>query len=416
MSADDRGRDSGALRWSIYLLFFLFGGVTSLNDVLVPKLKGLFHLNFFQANLVQFAFFGAYLLISLPAAALVKRIGFLRSASVGLLVMTAGCLLFAPASAAATFWMFLAALFVLAAGVTVVQVVTNPLISMLGPQDSAPSRLTFAQAFNALGTTIFPFVGAQLILGSLQKVDVSSLTGAALTAFRTHETQVVVSAYFGLALTLAAIAGFVWLGRNSFKEDAPPEQGLLSGFGLLKQPRFAFGAACIFLYVGAEVAIGSNLTNYLMQASTLGLAAVAAGKLTAFYWGGAMVGRFIGSAAMQRFAPNRVLIGVALGAASLLLVSGLSQGVVSGYAIIAIGLCNSIMFPTIFSLASAGLGPRAADGSGIICVAIVGGAIIPPLTGQVADMGGLRLALIVPALCYLVIAAFGRFCGQRSAV
>ena len=395
------------LRLFVFALFFIFGGITSLNDVIIPKLKELFTLSYAEVMLVQTAFFAAYLLISIPAAAIIRRIGYLRAATLGLLTMMVGCLLFVPASSAGLFLLFLGALFVLAAGITIVQVVANPLISMLGPPATAHSRLTFAQAFNSLGTTIFPYVGSILILGSLATVDPRTLSGAALTAYRTAETRTVVTTYLGLAAALLIVAVAVWLHRNRLQEQHGRGGSILHAFDLLKQPRFGLGSLCIFLYVGAEVAIGSLLVNYLMQPSALALAQQAAGKHVPFYWGGALLGRFIGSGLLRLFAPGRVLACFAAGAITLLIISANSIGALSGWSLLAVGLMNSIMFPTIFSLASEGLGKRAAEGSGVICVAIVGGAVIPPLTGALADRGGLHFALVLPALCYVLILAYG---------
>lgn len=402
--------NAAQLQWYVFGLFFIFGGITSLNDVLIPKLKDLYNLSYFEAMLIQFAFFTAYALISMPGAALVKRFGYMRTAVIGLLTMAAGCLLFIPAASSSMYIAFLGALFVLASGVVIVQVVANPLISMLGPKRTTHSRLTFAQAFNSLGTTIFPLVGATLILGSLASIDPSTLQGAERAAFLTNESQAIVRTYIGLAIALAILAFLVFLGRNRLKEQPAPPTNLLQSFDLLGQRRFAFGAMCIFLYVGAEVTIGSIMVNYLIQPDTLAGTAERAGQLVAFYWGGAMIGRFIGSAILRIIAPGLVLLGFAVGAILLTSTSALTLGLVSGYALIAVGLMNSIMFPTIFSLASEDLGRRAADGSGIICVAIVGGAIVPAITGLVADATSLRAALFVPVLCYAVIAAFGIWC------
>jgi FHS family L-fucose permease-like MFS transporter len=409
-SSRDVGAASGpdnaaSLRLFVFALFFIFGGITSLNDVIIPKLKDLFTLTHAQSMLVQSAFFAAYFIVSIPAAAIVRRIGYMRTAVVGLLTMTAGCLLFIPAASSGMFATFLLALFVLASGVTIVQVVANPLISMLGAPKTAHSRLTFAQAFNSLGTTVFPYIGAIVILGSLATVDHTQLTGAALTAYRAAESQVVVSTYIGLAIALALVALVVWFNATN----------MLSAFSLLKQPRFAFGALCIFLYVGGEVAIGSLIVNYLMQADVLGMGAEDAGKHVALYWGGAMVGRFIGAYLLRVFSPGKVLASAAAITILLLLVSANSTGLVSGWSLLAIGLFNSIMFPTIFSLASEGLGDRAAEGSGVICMAIVGGAIVPYITGVAADSAGMKMALIVPAICYAMILVFGWY-ARRPAV
>ncbi|HEX7822552.1 MAG TPA: sugar MFS transporter [Sphingobium sp.] len=396
------------LRWFVMALFFTFGGITSLNDVLIPKLKHLFTLSYGEAMLIQSAFFLAYLLISLPAAMLVQRLGYMRSAVVGLLTMTAGCLLFLPASTSGLFVTFLAALFVLASGITIVQVVANPLISALGAPATAHSRLTFAQAFNSLGTTVFPYVGAIVILGNLPAVE-----GMADAAVRAAETRVIDHTYLGLAAALTLVAAVVWLLRGRLVEARQPVTNPLHALDLLGRPRFAFGTLALFLYVGAEVAIGSLLTNYLMQADTLALPAQSAGERLAFYWGGAMVGRFIGAELLRRFPPANVLFSVTIGAVTLIAISVFSTGALSGTTLLMVGLMNSIMFPTIFSLASEGLGTRAAEGSGIICMAIVGGAIIPPLTGLAADLSSLRIALAVPVLCYAGIIAFSRYCAAH---
>ena len=408
------GVEAPALRGFVFALFFVFGGVTSLNDVIIPKLKALFTLSYGEAMLVQSAFFAAYFLVSIPASGLVRRVGYMRTAVIGLLTMTAGCLLFLPASASGTFLVFLIALFVLAAGITTVQVVTNPLISMLGPPRTAHSRLTFAQAFNSVGTTVFPYVGSLLILGPLAKIEPVAATGAALVAYRAAETHVVVRTYLGLAVALLAVAAVVWSRRKLLVETSEASPNLLRAFDLLKQPRFGFGAACIFLYVGAEVAIGSVIVNFLVQSDVLGLGAQAAGKHVAFYWGGAMVGRFLGGYLLRIFSPGKVLAAAAAGAIALVLTAAYAVGPISGWALLAVGLMNSIMFPTIFTLANEGLGRRAAEGSGLICVAIVGGAVIPPLTGHLADLWTLRAALWLPALCYMIIAAFGLYAGRPA--
>ncbi len=408
--------DAPELRIFVFALFFIFGGITSLNDVIIPKLKELYTLNYMQAMLVQSAFFAAYFVVSIPGAALVKKVGYMRGAAIGLFTMMVGCLLFIPAAQSATFGVFLMALFVLASGITIVQVVANPLISVLGPAATSHSRLTFAQAFNALGTTIFPYVGAIVILGSLAQVDISTLSGAALDAYRVEESQMVVRSYFGLAIAILVVAIVVWFNRHRLPGETHESGSVFSSLGLLKRPRFGFGAACIFLYVGAEVAIGSLIVNYLMEPTVMGLGEQAAGKLIPLYWGGALIGRFIGSAVLRFISPGKVLAVVAVGAITLILISANTTGALSGYSLLAIGLVNAIMFPTIFSLACEGLGKRAADGSGVICVAIVGGAVIPPLTGQLADMSGsLGFALILPAACYALIAAFGVYAKRTAA-
>lgn len=409
-ASERAGLEAPGLQAFIFGLFFIFGGVTSLNDIVLPKLKGLFTLNQGEAMLVQTAFFGAYFLVSLPCAWLVARIGYMRSAVAGLLVMTLGCLLFAPAAATISFAPFLLALFVLGAGITLVQVVSNPLISLLGAPRTAHSRLTFAQFFNSVGTTVFPYVGAALILSNLPNPE----RYASAQALRGAETAVITRAYVGLAIFVALIALVVWTQRRKLNEAPRPAANPFRALTLLRRPRFALGVGCIFLYVGAEVAIGSLIVNYLMQADVMRLGAEAAGKHVPFYWGGAMVGRFVGAAILRRVSPGRVLA-VACGAAiALLAAAGTAPGAAAGWALLAIGLFNSIMFPTVFTLASEDLGERAAEGSGVICMAIVGGAVIPPLTGWFADQAGLRLALIAPALCYVAILAFGLYAARTS--
>ena len=402
------GEQSGrTLRGFVFALFFIFGGITSLNDVLIPKLKGLFALTYGEVMLVQSAFFIAYFVVSIPAGFLVTRLGYMRSAVAGLLLMAAGCLLFLPAARAALFGAFLGALFVVAAGITIIQVVANPLISILGTPQAASSRLTFAQAFNSLGTTLFPYVGSVLILGSIARVDPGRLAPAPLRLFQAREAAVVGDTYVGLAVVLTLVAAAVWALRDRLRERQAEAANPLAALDLLGRGRFAFGMACIFAYVGAEVSIGSMLTSYLMQPGTLALDSSAAGKHLAFYWGGAMVGRFVGAGLLRLFPPGKVLACAALIALALLGLSGTSAGVVAGWSLLAVGLFNSIMFPTIFTLACEGLGTRTAEGSGLICVAIVGGAVLPPLTGHAADALGLQAALLVPAICYALIATFG---------
>ncbi len=401
--------DAPGLNYFVFGLFFIFGGITSLNDVIIPKLKELFTLSFFEASLVQFWFFIAYAVVGIPGARLVKKLGYMRGAVAGLLTMMAGCLLFIPASQSAAFPMFLFAYFILATGVVLVQIVANPLISLLGPARTTHSRLTFAQGFNSLGTTIFPYFGSILILGGLASVTAAELSGAELDAYRTAESAAIVNGYLGIAAALAVVAAAVWLFRNRLKGERHEQTSLAEGVALLKRPRFGYGAACIFLYVGAEVAIGSFIVNYLMQSQVLGIGEQEAGKLISLYWGGALVGRFIGSGLLRVVSPGLLLAAVSAGAIALIGLSVSTTGAVAGYSLLAVGLMNAIMFPTIFSLACEKLGSRAADGSGIINVAICGGAIIPTLYGALADATSLAFALVIPAACYAIIAGFGVF-------
>ncbi|MAM41169.1 MAG: glucose/galactose MFS transporter [Erythrobacter sp.] len=410
IDADDTGIHAPGLNYFVFGLFFIFGGITSLNDVIIPKLKELFTLNYTQAMLVQFCFFTAYLVVGIPGAKLVKRLGYMRGAVAGLLTMMVGCLLFIPASQTATYALFLFALFILASGVVIVQVVANPLISLLGPQRTAHSRLTFAQAFNSLGTTIFPIVGSIVILGSLANLSADQLSGAELTAYRQAESEAIWQGYLGVACLIGLVALAVWLFRNRLQGEKHEASSGLAGFDLLKRSRFGYGALCIFVYVGAEVSIGSIIINYLAQDRVLGQPESVIGWMIGLYWGGAMVGRFIGSYFLRLFSPGKILAFNATGSILLIIISALSSGEVAAYSLLAVGLMNSIMFPTIFSLACEKLGPRAADGSGIINVAIFGGAVVPLLFGVLADTSGsLAFALILPIICYAIIAGFGIF-------
>ena len=406
--------EAPGLQAFVFALFFIFGGVTALNGVLMPKLKAIFTLDYTEAMLVNTAFFAAYAVLSVPGAAVVKRIGYMRGAALGLFGMLAGCLLFVPAATGATFAMFLLALFVLASGVTVIQVVANPLISLLGPPRTASARLNFAQGFNALGATLFPQFGAMLMLGGLVNVNESALSGPALEAYRSSATQAIAHGYLMVAAALAVITAAVWFNRNRIRHEKHDAGSMLSSFNLLLRPRFAFGALCIFLYVGVENAIASLVVSWMGQARVLGLDPQTAGTLLPWYWGGALVGRFIGSWALRYVSAGKALAVVAVAGIALLVLAASSTGMIAAAAFLAVGLTNAIMYPTIFSLACEGLGERMPDGSGVLCTMVVGGAVIPPLTGLLVDSSGsLALALLLPAVCYGVIALFGWSARQK---
>ncbi|MEJ7932915.1 sugar MFS transporter [Sphingobium sp. AN558] len=406
-AGSERMPASRALVAAVVALFFLWGGLTSLNDILIPKLKGLFSLSYTEAMLTQFAFFMAYFIVSIPAGALIARIGYLKGIVVGLVTMAVGCLMFVPASSSGIYPAFLAALFVLAAGITILQVGANPLIANLGDPATSHSRLTLAQAFNSLGTTLFPPVGALIILGSMSKVDPAGLAPTERALFLAKEASVIGYAYIAISVILVAVALFFFLRRAAITGGQGNAVSLAGSFALLRRRRLAGGVVALFLYVGAEVAIGSMLVSYLAQDRVMGLSEQVAGTMIALYWGGAMVGRFIGAMLLRRFRPGLVLATVCIGAGLLIALSALSTGAVAGYAILAVGLMNAIMFPTIFSLGIEGLGERTPQGSGLLCMAIVGGAIIPLLTGAIADATSLAMALAIPAICYLLIAIYG---------
>jgi len=393
----------------ITILFFMWGLLTSMNDVLIPHLKAIYTLNYVQAMLVQFCFFGAYFIVSLPAGMLIRRIGYKRGAVAGLVVAAAGCALFYPA-AMSGYGLFLFAFFVLAAGITVLQVAANPFVTVLGPPAQASSRLTLTQAFNSLGTTIAPALGGMLILTQGPAiVDAAKLAGAELLAHRAQEAAAVQGPYLVLAgalLALAVLFAIVRLPTISHDDGLPG----LAGEGrpaVLQHRHLLLGAIGIFLYVGAEVSIGSFLINFLGEARIAGLSHGDAAKYVSYYWGGAMVGRFVGFVVMRRVSPGKALAFNAAATIVLVLVAVLGKGQVAMWALIAVGLFNSIMFPTIFSMALHKLGGQTGQGSGVLCMAIVGGAIVPFAQGFIADTVGLQLSFLVPAACYVFILYFG---------
>jgi MFS transporter, FHS family, L-fucose permease len=380
---------------SLTSLFFMWGFITALNDILIPHLKGIFSLNYTQAMLVQFCFFGAYFIVSIPAGFIVKKIGFQWGIGLGLLMAAAGCLLFIPSALWHTYWMFLGAFFVLAAGITILQVAANPLVTLLGNPLKASSRLTMTQAFNSLGTTIAPIIGGYLLFSSVQ--------GNAQ-----EEAQRVIGPYVILALMLISLAiYFVKIKLPQQTQTQTADIASSVSLSLLQNRHLVLGAIGIFVYVGAEVAIGSFLVNFLGEAHIANMPEAVAANYIAYYWGGAMVGRFVGAVLMQKISPRTLLsLNCALSVA-LILTAVFGSGSVAMWAILAVGLCNSIMFPTIFSLAIHGLGDNTSKGSGLLCLAIVGGAIVPVLQGMLADAVGLQLSFLLPAVCYIYIAYYG---------
>ncbi|MDX3775276.1 sugar MFS transporter [Chromatiaceae bacterium AAb-1] len=402
LSATSENRQDGGSHYrfalvSLTSLFFIWGFITCLNDILVPYLKTLFELNYTQAMLIQFCFFGAYFIVSVPAGMLVSRIGYKAGIVCGLLIAGAGCLLFYPAAAAHVYALFLLALFVLASGITILQVSANPYVSVLGRPETASSRLTMTQAFNSLGTTVAPFFGAWLIFSS---IDTSVLE----TVTQVQESTVQFP-YLLLAATLlilALIFAFIRLPELGKQDTSVPLNG-----SAWQYRHLVLGAVGIFVYVGAEVGIGSFLVSFLTQPHISQLPEADAAHYIAYYFGGAMVGRFIGAVVMQKIAPGKVLAFNAVGACVLVLLTILTEGRFAMWAILLVGLCNSIMFPTIFSLAIHGLKQHTSQGSGILCLAIVGGAILPLLQGMLADAIGIQLAFVIPLLCYVFIVFYG---------
>ncbi|WP_210515982.1 sugar MFS transporter [Hymenobacter terricola] len=398
--ADTQQRYTSALS-AVTTLFFLWGFITCLNDILIPYLKAIFQLSFAQANLINGCFFGAYFLMSIPAGKLVARVGYKRGMLVGFAVAAVGAYLFYPAAAHRAYGLFLGALFVLASGITILQVAANPYVAILGPAKSASARLTLTQAFNSLGTFLAPLLGSALILSKLPKtVDAASAASIDVTA-----VQVPYLIIGTVLLVISLLLSRVHLPQIT---HAPAAASAAPGTGSPWQYRhLVLGVVGIFAYVGAEVAIGSHIVNYLALPDVLGLSPAAAGQQVAKYWFAAMLGRFAGAYLLNKFAPAKLLAFNAAGAIALVLLSINSSGALAMWSLLAVGLMNSLMFSTIFTLAVAGLGRHTEQASGLLCTAIVGGAVVPLLFGVVADHQGLRLALLLPVLCYGYILWYG---------
>jgi FHS family L-fucose permease-like MFS transporter len=393
----------------VTVLFFFWGFVTVLNDILVPHLKSVFSLSYTKIMLIQFAFFLAYFIFSIPASKVVDAIGYKRTMVVGLITMALGAFLFLPAASALSYPLFLGALMVLAAGMTALQVAANAYVSVLGPPETASSRLNLAQAFNSLGTTVGPYVGGLFILGTVveNKDAIANMSATALHAMRVNQASTVKLPYVVIGLALLAFAVVIGL----FKLPAIPEverhsDGRHEG-SMWKYRHLILGCVAIFVYVGAEVSIGSFLINYFKEPEIGNLPEFIGAKFVAYYWGGAMVGRFIGSAILQKVKTGTVLGISAFFACALVLTSMLTTGHVAMWSIILVGFFNSIMFPSIFTLGIAKLGPRTGDGSGLLIMSIVGGAILPVAQGAIADKIGIHHAFLLPVICYLYIAFYG---------
>ncbi|MFC5549996.1 sugar MFS transporter [Massilia aerilata] len=388
----------------ITILFFMWGLLTALNDVLIPHLKALYTLNYVQAMLVQFCFFGAYAIVSLPAGALIRKIGYQSGAVTGLVIAAAGCALFYPASMSG-YALFLLGFFVLAAGITILQVAANPYVTVLGDPRTASSRLSLTQAFNSLGTTIAPILGGVLILSA----GAQQLSGTVNEAASVQKPYLVLA---GALLLLAVLFAFARLPKIEHADDGVVQLDTATRASVLAHPHLLMGAIGIFLYVGGEVSIGSFLINFIGEPHVAALAPADAYHYVSYYWGGAMVGRFIGFAVMRYVSPGKTLAFNAAASIALIMVAIFGHGQAAMWAILAVGLCNSIMFPTIFSMALYRLGKFTGQASGILCMAIVGGAIVPFVQGMVADAVGLQWSFLVPAACYAFILWFGlRFAG-----
>ena len=392
-------------------LFFIWGFITCLNDILIPHLKAMFTLDYTQSMLVQFCFFGAYFMMSVPSGYYVDKMGYKNGIITGLFIAGLGCLLFYPAAGAHSYALFLGAFFVLASGITLLQVAANPFVTVLGSPETASSRLTLTQAFNSLGTTLAPYLGAVFILSVSQKStdEIHSFDVQQLVTVQTEQALAVQNAYLllaGVLFALAIIFALIKLPtiQSQSHQNEQTKTTLISAW---HYPHLILGAIAIFVYVGSEVAIGSFLVSFLGQTHIAALSVQDAGKYVSFYWGGAMIGRFLGVALMQKIQSSRLLAFHALAAVLLILTAIFARGDLAMWSLLAVGLCNSIMFPTIFSLALNGLGSHTGQGSGILCAAIVGGAIIPLVQGMIADNAGLQMALFLPVSCYFYIGFYG---------
>jgi FHS family L-fucose permease-like MFS transporter len=388
-------------------LFFMWGFLTCLNDILVPHLKSIFDLSYARVMLVQFAFFSAFFLFSVPWSKVVNRIGYQRTMVVGLLTMALGAFLFLPAASAASYPLFLTALVVLAAGITGLQVSANPYVVVLGKPETASSRLDLTQAFNSLGTTIAPKLGGLLILATapMAMEQLHQLSPHALHAYRVQEAASVKLPYTVICVALVLLAVVIGTFKLPKIEHAEHRSGVDDS--IWKHPNLILGAVGIFAYVGAEVSIGSFLVNFFGLPEIAGFSAKTAAGFVSFYWAGAMIGRFLGAVLLRRIRPGNLLGLCAICAATLVSASMILGGHTAMWSILSVGLFNSIMFPTIFSLGLAELGPLTGSGSGILTMAIVGGAVLPVIQGVIADHVGIHHAFFLPLLCYLYILFYG---------
>ncbi|MGA3129917.1 MAG: sugar MFS transporter [Terracidiphilus sp.] len=390
-------------------LFFMWGFLTCLNDILVPHLKSIFNLNYSQAMLIQFAFFSAYFLFSIPWSRFVNKIGYHWTMVVGLVTMACGAFLFLPAASAASYELFLTALLILAAGITGLQVAANPYVDLLGKPETASSRLDLTQAFNSLGTAIAPKIGGILILSAapLASTQLAQLAPQALQAYRVQQAASVRIPYAVIGTALVLLAILIGTSKLPQIEAATTQTGEKVDDSIWKHPSLLFGAIGIFAYVGAEVSIGSFLVNYFGLPEIASLPAKTAAGYVSFYWGGSMIGRFAGALLLRRFKPTSLLVLCTSVAAALVTTSMILGGHAAMWSILTVGFFNSIMFPTIFTLGVAELGPLTGSGSGILNMAIVGGAILPLIQGVIADHIGLQHAFFVPVACYLYILFYG---------
>ena len=423
------GQDYGTARYSLMVLFFMMGFITCFNDILIPYMKVIFKLNYTQVNLINLCFFSAYFFMSIPGGKLVQKYGYKAIMITGFVVAALGCILFYPAAELKVYSLFLGALFILATGITLLQVAGNPYVAVLGSPETASARLTLTQALNSLGTTIAPLIGTYLILSNLPQMPEELQGLRSYADLPTHLNDLLnkllegtkliylQNTYLSIAGVLLVIGGVLYIMKLPAIGHGDGEistEGIEEKKSIWEYRNLILGMVGIFTYVGAEVAIGSHIINYLEMKEVMSLSAHDAGHYVSYYWGGAMVGRFLGTIILSKFNPGKVLGTYCIMAITLILVSIMSHGFVSMVTLLLIGFFNSLMFPTIFTLAIKGLGKYTDQASGLLCTAIVGGAIVPLFFGAIADatQGNLKIALCIPLLCYLYIAYFG-FAGHK---
>jgi FHS family L-fucose permease-like MFS transporter len=391
----------------------MWGFATVLNDILVPHLKAVFQLNYGQSLLIQFAFYLGYLLMAIPSAKLLERIGYKSSVVVGLVGMAGSALVFLPAARLESYAVFLVALFLLASSITLLQVAANPYVTVIGPAQTASSRLNLVQAFNSAGTTLAPLFGGMLILG--RSSSGNSTVDTVLTAQqRAADVQAVQLPYMLIAGVLIALALLVWRVRlpDLGQESRRAAQVERAKHSLWRHRNLVFGVPAICLYLLCEIGIGSTLVNFISLPKIGNMSHAEAASYLSLFWGGAMVGRFAGALLLRWIAPERMLAAVSLGALVLVLIAITNGGSLAMWSLIAIGLCHSVMFPTIFTLGVRGLGPLTEEGSGLLIMAIAGGAF-SALQGVLADRVGLQLSYLLPAVCYVYVLGYALW-GCRS--
>lgn len=380
-------------------LFFIFGFITTLNMALVPHLRSIFDLNYLWAMLAETAFFLAYFVFSAPSARLIDSIGYKNTMVISLFVQVVGCLLFIPAAKYINFPLFLGAIFIVGAGITALQTAANPYVAILGPEHSAPIRLTLAQAFNSIGALLAPLVGGALILAASP----GSESKAALADTVRIPYIVIAGALLllGIAIAFSHLPHIESSPESALSTDTDP----IHNRSIWSFRHTVLGAIGIFLYVGVEVGLASIAVNYFKSQGMSSLKT--ASYLVSLYWGGAMVGRLLGSWMLTKIQAGRLVGIFAACGAGLLIVSMLTSGQVAIWTLVLCGFLNSIQFPNVFALGIAGLGPLTSRGSGLINTAIVGGAIIPALIGALADKVGIQGSFVLPMACYLYIAWYG---------